>query len=105
MMQIRLTMTSAELVAERARSNSRDAMVVREDARAMGATTALRPGGTRRPRVSQQASPCLVTRADGSQYVIASKQVTRTIARKQVASLPAHRITAADLRPIMDSNH
>lgn len=80
----------------------RNAKLNTELARPIGIVDGTSVGGTRRPRTYQKSSPCLVTRADGSQYVIASKQAKQKIARRTFVShnAPAHRITAADLKPL-----
>lgn len=97
--------------------DKRHAMVIRADARAMGAVTATRVGGERkRARTHQKFSPVLVTRADGSQSVITrtrttdgrSKKVYVPVQRdiRMVNGVPTlvdavtTRSTSADLRPI-----
>jgi len=53
-------------------------MVIRADARAMGAVTALSFTNRRKPRTRVAATDCKVTRADGSVYTIAARSSTRS---------------------------
>lgn len=103
-MQIRISMTQAQLAAERKRSNSRDAMLTSDMARPIGITVGTSKGGTRKPRYSDgKVHPCLVTRADGTQSVIIPGKgrnvSTRTRKPATIVDMP-HRTTAADLPAI-----
>lgn len=80
-------------------NTSRHAMVIRADARAMGAVTALNTTHRRKPRLSKALSDTLVTRADGSQYWIArrnNRNAQRRVAQTATREHVAH-ITAASL--------
>lgn len=79
--------------------NNRHAMVIRADARAMGAVTALDTTYRRKPRMSKALSDTLVTRADGSQYWIArrnNRNAQRRVARATIIE-QVRTITAASL--------
>jgi len=100
MMQVRLTMTSEQLAAERNRSESRNAILPSDLATPIGAVSGLTVGAKygRRPRTTQRFSPVKITRPDGSVSVItkaARKYNGRTVPAK-VIDLP-HRIKASDL--------
>lgn len=86
------------------RSDSRNAMLLREDARAIGATTALRTGGTRKPRTYTSGTECISYYLDSDGNKI-NARVFREPARNKRAralkNLPTNRkLTAADLAPI-----
>jgi len=101
-------MTHAQIAAERKRSNSQHAMLDKDTARNIGAVTATRVGGRRNSRTYSRASECISYYAtDRSDAVIfrESSVSKRARALRSVVLPPAHRITAADLAPILDSNH
>lgn len=87
------------------------AIVVRADARAMGAVSAFRVGGTRaNPRVTAPdlTSDVVSIFPDGSRipFVATGRTRARGGARKYRNVAPrSTRISAADLAPIGDSNH
>jgi hypothetical protein len=67
----------------------------------IGINDGTRIGGTRKPRMSDGIHhPCLVTRSDGSQYVITTTRNVKRLQRQAIAAIPAHRLNAADLRPV-----
>lgn len=67
----------------------------------IGINDGTRVGGRRKPRLSDGIShPCLVTRQDGSQYIITTTRNVKRLARQAIAEVPAHKLTAADLAPV-----
>lgn len=67
----------------------------------IGINDGTRVGGRRKPRISDGVHhPCLVTRQDGSQYVITTTRNVKRMARQAIAETPAHKLTAADLAPV-----
>lgn len=96
-------MTEDDLIAERDRSTSRHAMMIRADARAVGMTTATKVGGRRPSRTYTRASECISYYLDEN-----GNKVNATIFRtpsenkrtRSVKMLPKHKLTAADLAPV-----
>ena len=80
------------------------AMVIRADARAMGAVTALSTTNRRKPRTYTSASEC-ISYKDGVATIFRAASKTRTRKPNRVTFDAPHRITAADLAPIGDQNH
>lgn len=81
-------------------NTTRHAMIVRSDARAMGAVTALGPAMRSKPRMGRALTDTICTRADGSQYIIArrnNRNAAKRVARATIIAEVAHRTTAADL--------
>lgn len=77
----------------------RHAMVIRADARAMGAVTALNTTHRRKPRLNRALSDCICTMPDGSQRIIARRDsaTPRKTKTHFISPAPVSRITAADL--------
>lgn len=74
------------------------AMVIRADARAMGAVTALNTTYRRKPRLNRALSDTICTRADGTQYIIGRRDKNAPAKKKtHYISPQPHRIVAADL--------
>lgn len=74
-------------------------MMIRADARAMGAVTALNTTYRRKPRLNRALSDTICTRADGTQYIIGrrDKNTPRKKSPTHYISPRPHHITAADL--------
>jgi hypothetical protein len=89
-------------------SNNRERIIMRyninNDGKAYSVSTASKPGGYRRPRLSDgRIHPCLITRADGTQSVIIGTSKKRTTSKKftpRIVDIP-HRMTAADLPALL----
>jgi len=56
--------SNKSLADERERSERQDAMLTKDEAIAIGMTTALRAGGTKSPKVRQSASHCVSYKLD-----------------------------------------
>lgn len=90
----------------------RNVILTGSDLRALPAVNALNVTMAKRPRTRAKASDCIVTRADGTQYVIAARNNSnkpRTVKPRatgydavDLANLRDrhHRITAADLAAV-----
>ena len=89
-------------------NDDKHAMVIRADARAMGAVTALNTTNRRKPRTYVSASECISyympDKSDAVLFKSARAERRATSRRSSSANAPK-RMSAADLAPIGDSNH
>lgn len=86
----------------RTRKTRTGTMLTPEYAMGIAALPAMKVGGTRKPRLTDgQHHPCKVTKVDGTTYVLTTTRNARKIAKQNIAAIPAHKLTAADLKPIL----
>lgn len=104
MLQVRLTQTAAERDAERKRSSSRHAMMLRDDARSIGMTTATKVGGRRQPKTYSRASVCISYYLDENGNKVNGRIFREPAQNKRARALKnlpvGQKLTCADLRPI-----
>lgn len=82
--------------------NMRTAMLTQEIARTVPLIPAMNVGGQRKSRVHQTSSPCLVTRLDGTQYVLANtREGVKRLRDTGIEAYEHKHLTASDHRRIM----
>lgn len=111
-LQVRM-ISNKSLADERERSNRQDAMLTKDEAIAIGMTTALRAGGTKSPKVRQSASYCVSYKLDEDGNKVDAhvfspnkrKPNRRKMSEADTVELQdkiaqGHHLTAADLAPV-----